>query len=216
MHAIRPDCKALLPIFLLVLLSANRPLLTGKVVGIIDGDTIDILIEGKQTIRIRLDGIDCPERRQDFGRRARQFTADAAFGKEVTVRVTDIDRYGRTVGTVILPGGQNLNHALIENGFAWWYRKYASADSALARLEQQAREHGRGLWRQKIAIPPWEFRKTNPSTSHRPAISVDSSPYWLNTGSNVRHNPACTWYRNTARGRCCDSTAGMACDRCGG
>jgi endonuclease YncB( thermonuclease family) len=76
--------------------------------------------------RIRLWGIDCPESRQAFGARATQFTGDLAFGKEVSVQVKDVDRYGRTVGVVILPDGRNLNQELVRAGLAWWYRQYAA------------------------------------------------------------------------------------------
>ncbi len=71
-----------------------------------DGDTITVLHNGKGE-RIRLHGIDCPEKRQAFGRRAKQFTSTLVFGKTVTVQGVDRDRYGRTVGVVLLPGGRS-------------------------------------------------------------------------------------------------------------
>ncbi len=91
---------------------------SGKVVGITDGDTIRVMHNGRAE-RIRLWGIDCPESRQPFGTRARQFTSDLAFGKVVTVLVRDVDRYGRTVGEVLLPNGRSLNHELVMAGLAW-------------------------------------------------------------------------------------------------
>src|SRR5271157_4345740 len=78
---------------------------TGKVVAISDGDTIRVMHNGRAE-RIRLWGIDCPEKRQPFGTRATQFTGDLAFGKDVKVLVRDVDHYGRTVGEVILPDGR--------------------------------------------------------------------------------------------------------------
>src|SRR2546425_7886966 len=92
------------------------------VVGVTDGDTIKVLRNGKAE-KIRLHGIDCPEKSQPFGTRAKQFTSEMVFGKTVTVHVTDRDRYGRTVADVILPDGTNLNRELVKAGLAWWYKK---------------------------------------------------------------------------------------------
>ncbi len=108
--------------------------------------------------RIRLHGIDCPEKRQAFGNRAKQFTSGRVFGKTVTVTVMDVDRYGRTVGEVILPDGKVLNHELVRAGLAWWYRKYAPDDGTLAQLEADARAAKRGLWADAEPVPPWEWR----------------------------------------------------------
>ena len=78
---------------------------TGRVVGVSDDDTITVLSKGKP-VRIRLHGIDCPERRQAFGKRAKQFTSRFTYGKQVTVKDLGQDRYGRTVGEVRLPDGE--------------------------------------------------------------------------------------------------------------
>ena len=109
--------------------------------------------------KIRLYGIDCPEKGQAFGSKAKQFTSEQAFGKDVTVNVKDTDRYGRTVGIVILPDGRSLNEELVYQGLAWWYRKY-SKSPRLATFEMEARLAHRGLWADKNPIPPWEWRKT--------------------------------------------------------
>ena len=90
---------------------------TGRVVGVSDGDTITVLHQGKPE-RIRLHGIDCPEKRQAFGNRAKQFTSTLVFSKTVTVQAVDRDRYGRTVGEVLLPDGRSLNRELVRAGFA--------------------------------------------------------------------------------------------------
>ncbi len=110
---------------------------TGCVVGVADGDTITVLHNGKGE-RIRLHGIDCPEKRQAFGNRAKQFTSTLVFGKTVTVQILDRDRYGRTVGVVLLPDGRSLNHELVRAGLAWMYRRYTN-DQSLSDLEEQAR-----------------------------------------------------------------------------
>src|SRR5262245_29621651 len=130
----------------------------GKVVGISDGDTIRVMHEGRAQ-RVRLWGIDSPESKQPWGTRAKQFTGDLAFGKVVTVRVHDIDRYKRAVAEVILPDGRNLNQELVRAGMAWWYRQFAKRDTALPTPEQEARRAKRGLWSDPAPVPPWEWRK---------------------------------------------------------
>lgn len=95
---------------------------TGKVVGVTDGDTITVMHNQVGEI-VRLNGIDCPERRQAFGSRAKQAASELVFGETVTVAVVDYDRYSRTVGDVILPDGRLLNEELVRAGMCWWYRK---------------------------------------------------------------------------------------------
>ena len=80
-------------------------------------------IEGNEAAAKKISELDKPpEKRQPFGTKAKQFTSEHAFGKDVTVIVKDTDKYGRTVAEVILPDGKNLNEELVYNGFAWWYR----------------------------------------------------------------------------------------------
>jgi micrococcal nuclease len=130
--------------------------LKGKVTGIKDGDTIEIVIDGKSE-KVRLFGIDCPEKSQDFGTKAKEFTAANAFGKYVSVEVHGRDKYKRLLGVVLLPGGENLNLLLVKSGYAWRYRY--SRDKLLLRLEQEARMARRGLWSMPSAQAPWDFRK---------------------------------------------------------
>lgn len=130
---------------------------TGRVVGVSDGDTIEVMREGR-AVRVRLQGIDTPESGQPFGTRAKQFTSDLVFGQTVAVQVHGTDQYGRILGEVILPDGRSLNRELVRNGYAWWYRRY-SDDPVLQQLEAEARRERRGLWRDKNPIPPWEFRR---------------------------------------------------------
>ncbi len=125
-------------------------------VGVSDGDTITVLHNGKGE-RIRLHGIDCPEKRQAFGNRAKQFTYNLVFAKTVSVQFVDRDRYGRTVGVVLLPDGRSLNRELVKAGFAWWYRRYAPEDDTLKQLEQEARQAKRGLWADPHPVPPWQW-----------------------------------------------------------
>ncbi len=156
----RSQRTATLPLFFSFALLTTQTLaadFTGRVVGVADGDTITVLHNGKGE-RIRLHGIDCPEKRQAFGNRAKQFTSNLVFAKTVTVQVVDRDRYGRTVGEVLLPDGRSLNRELVKAGFAWWYWRYAPDDETLAQLEREARAAQRGLWADPHAVPPWEWR----------------------------------------------------------
>lgn len=147
-------------LFLFVACQPQVDKMEGKVVGISDGDTIKILYKNRP-VKVRLYGIDCPERTQPFGTKARKFTSQLCFGKIVQVIFHGKDRYGRILGQVILPNGRNLNEELVKNGFAWYYEKYVN-DPTLYRLEKEAREEELGLWKQSNPIPPWDFRK-NPS-----------------------------------------------------
>ena len=130
---------------------------TGRVVSVSDGDTITVIHYGGGE-RIRLNGIDCPEKGQPFGNTARRFTSALVFGKEVTVQAKNTDQYGRTVADVILSDGRSLNRELVVAGLAWWYRKY-SKDESLGQLEKEARAARRGLWADPEPDPPWKWRK---------------------------------------------------------
>ena len=151
---------------LLSCLSASILDLSGRVVGISDGDTISVMHDG-QAVKIRLYGIDAPEKGQAFGTKAKQFVSAMTFGKEVKVEVKDYDRYGRTVADVFLPDGRNLNREIVKAGFAWWFRKYAPKDAELESLESEARAARRGLWADPRLVPPWEWRKRVHATPNR-------------------------------------------------
>jgi micrococcal nuclease len=110
---------------------------TGEVVGIAAGDTITVF-NGKTPVKIRLYGIDCPERGQPFGKKAKKFTSDMVFRKQVKIQPVDRDRYGRTVAWVYVDG-QNLCEELVRAGLAWHYKKYFS-DRNLADMEIRARK----------------------------------------------------------------------------
>jgi micrococcal nuclease len=131
---------------------------TGKVVGVTDGDTVTVLHANKPE-RIRLHGIDCPEKGQAFGMRAKQAASEMVFGKDVAVRSHGKDKFGRTIGAIILLDGTNVNKKLVRDGWCWWYRKYAAGDIDYARAEAEARKAKRGLWQDDTAVPPWDFRK---------------------------------------------------------
>lgn len=155
--------KAVLFLVLLYLallpLSAAAQEHIGRVVGVSDGDTLTILNDRKQQIKVRLAEIDTPESAQPYGTRAKQELSRLVHGKTVIVKVRDIDRYGRTVGRVYA-GDIDVNAEMIRLGAAWVYRKYAS-DQNLYALEEQARQNGVGLWSLPEAqrVPPWEWRQ---------------------------------------------------------
>ena len=133
-------------------------LITARVVGVADGDSITVLAPGNRQVKIRLHGIDCPESGQAFGRKAKQFTSSQCFGTTIRYRQVDIDRYGRTVATVYLEDGTELNLAILKAGFAWHYRRYSDRQD-YADAEEGARRAGIGLWADKDPTPPWEWRR---------------------------------------------------------
>ena len=150
--------RATVGIFLVLVFSGQAFAdFSGRVVGISDGDTIKVLHNGKAE-KIRLHGIDCPEKGQAYGLKAKQFTSEMVFGKTVTVQEQGLDKYGRTVGEVILPDGRSLNRELVAAGLAWWYRQY-SKDGSLGQLEDEARSAKRGLWADPNLVSPWCYRK---------------------------------------------------------
>lgn len=130
---------------------------SGTCVGVADGDTIHVM-HGERSEKIRLYGVDAPERGQDFGNRARQFTSSLVFNKTVEVRPVETDRYGRTVAWVVVDG-VSLNHELVQAGLAWWYRHHAPKEKELRRLQEEARNAKIGLWSMKAPVPPWQWRK---------------------------------------------------------
>lgn len=128
----------------------------GRVTGVVDGDTIDVLTHDKETIRIRLEGIDAPEKSQAFGTAAKTALSTAVFSKPVMVIVNGKDKYKRTLGT-IHANGIDVNKAMVSDGFAWHYKKYNS-DQSLAAAEKFAQEGRKGLWRDPNPVPPWDWR----------------------------------------------------------
>lgn len=131
--------------------------LSGKVIAITDGDTFKLLTQDSTQIKIRVANIDCPEKKQPFYQKAKQFTSEAIFSKNVTLKILKNDRYGRFVAEVIYNDSLELGHQLVKNGYAWHFIKYSN-DPQLTTLENQAREKKLGLWSDPEAIAPWEWR----------------------------------------------------------
>ncbi len=145
---------------------ANAHTLTGKVIHIVDGDTLDILTAEKTTVRLRLHGVDCPERGQAFGTVAKQFTAEKCAGAVVVAEVAQAEKsQERPVVEVKLPNGDNLGRELVRAGLAWEEPRFSN-DPTLKALEAEARTARRGLWADKAPVPPWEFRNA-PKEKHK-------------------------------------------------
>ena len=127
----------------------------GRVVGVLDGDTVDVLVD-RTPIRTRLAEIDAPEKAQAFGTRSRQALAAAVFQKSVYVRSASVDRYGRAIGTLLVDG-RSVNRMMVEQGMAWVYRAYL-VDRSLLDVEAAARAGRVGRWADPHAVAPWEWR----------------------------------------------------------
>ena len=138
--------------------SAPQYDLSGKVVRIADGDTLTLLDASNTQHKIRLHGIDTPERGQPHGNAARKALEAHVAGLRIDVAIQDTDRYGRTVG-IVYRNGQNINLALVRDGWAWWYERYARNDRQLAQAQREAKAARRGLWQDNNPIPPWEWRR---------------------------------------------------------
>jgi endonuclease YncB( thermonuclease family) len=134
----------------------------GRVVAVIDGDTLDVLTDRKELVRVRLAGIDAPEKRQPFGQAAKRALSALAFHRPVRVEANKNDRYGRVIGKIVV-SNIDVNLRMVAAGYAWHYRKYMREQSgddrrAYGEAEDDARRRRIGLWQDQNPIPPWEFR----------------------------------------------------------
>ncbi|MDA8563008.1 thermonuclease family protein [Mariniblastus sp.] len=218
---------------------------TAKVIGVLDGDTVDVLLS-KRSYRIRLTGIDAPEKSQDFGNKSKKYLSELVFGKVVSGVTESTDRYGRNLCSLTV-NGERIDLAMLRKGLAWHYLKY-SKDPLRVNAEIKAIAEQRNLWSERGAVPPWNWRrwgagqrsawlaeKNGGVTSTRPPplpqrSSLTSSTkrkdydrsseatrsHWLNTNSNVRHNSSCRWFGHTKNGRPCGANEGKGCGKCGG
>lgn len=147
----------------LALLSATSiayaDVVTGRIVGVTDGDTVTLLDGAKTQHKIRLAAIDAPEKAQPFGNRSKQALSNLCFNQQAQVEVTDTDRYGRLVG-IVTCNNINANEAMLSSGMAWVYQKYAKGFGHYYAFEREAQVARMGLWIDSNPIPPWEWRKT--------------------------------------------------------
>ena len=147
-------------LILILLLALTTALLAdelrGKVVSIDDGDTITVLDENKKQNKVRLNGIDAPEKKQAFGTKSKARLGELVAGKDVVVEWKEKDKYGRIVGQV-QQGPLDVNLQMVKEGLAWHYKKY-SKSAELGRAETEAKVGKKGLWADLNPVPPWEFR----------------------------------------------------------
>lgn len=132
--------------------------LTAKVIGIKDGDTVVVLDSLKYQTTLRLAEVDCPEKSQPFGTKAKQFTSDQIYLKTIKYVVTDIDRYGRSIAKIYYDDNKYLSAEIIKYGLGWHYKRY-STSKELANFENSARLHKLGLWYDKNPVAPWDWRR---------------------------------------------------------
>lgn len=142
---------------------------SGKVIAIIDGDTYDILLEGNKIIRIRMEGIDAPEKGMPYYKVAKNYLGELCFDKYIRLEITGKDRHDRMIAFSYLDDGRELSHEMIKAGLAWHFKKYSS-DRDLANLEINAKQAKLGLWADQKPMPPWENRRM-----HRDGISTRDS-----------------------------------------
>lgn len=154
--------RSLISLLLLLPLSTLAGDLTGKVVHVSDGDSMIVLANGTEQ-RVRMHGIDAPERKQPYNRKARQSLVELVAGKTVTVQYDKEDKYGRIVGKVLVDG-TDAGLVQLQRGMAWFYRFYQEElepedRAAYAQAEDLARRDRLGLWAELQPVPPWEFRR---------------------------------------------------------
>lgn len=142
---------------------ANADIISGLVVGVTDGDTINVLDRTNTQHKVRLAGIDAPEKKQAFGNVSKKSLSDLLYNKQVDINWHKHDRYGRIVGKVIV-GNLDANLLQISLGMAWYYKKYKSELVFEDRLDylhaqEKAKAEKLGLWSENQPIPPWDFRK---------------------------------------------------------
>ena len=134
-----------------------QTMLTGKVIGVKDGDTVEVLDDQKKTTILRLAEVDCPEKQQPYGKAAKQFTSKAIYRKTINYIVANKDRYGRSVAKIYYKN-KYLSAELIKDGMGWHYKKY-SRSRELDQLEQKARAQKIGLWAGANPVYPSDWRK---------------------------------------------------------
>ncbi len=158
--------RVFLTLFAIIPLVLSAQMLRGNVVKISDGDTFTLLVRGNEQVKVRIDGIDAPEKGQAYGNRAKEYLSSLIWGKIITVCVSKKDRYGRSIGKVSTPTIEDVGLEMIKAGYAWQYRDYNN-DKSYTAAENNARNHLRGLWQDRNSIRPQDFRKRKRSNINR-------------------------------------------------
>jgi endonuclease YncB( thermonuclease family) len=212
--------------------AAQAAAITGKIVGVHDGDTVTLLTAEKKQIKIRLEAIDAPETGQEYGQKSKAALSALVFGKNVEARISKEDRYGRSLAW-IEADGVSVNRRMVADGWAWQYLEY-NRDPDIAAMQEKAKAARLGIWAAaNPPMPPWEFRKlgkNSPVPAIPKATEVEERPapketkterpsagakYWINS-NGVRHNQSCRWYGNTKSGHYTNEPEGSACGKCRG
>lgn len=160
----------LLGLLLACVLSVSHALeLSGRIVGVIDGDTVDFITDGNELIRVRLAGIDAPERGQPFGSSAKKALSQLVFSKRVLLKGDKRDRYGRVIAKIII-NGQDANLQLLRLGYAWHYKRYESEQTPndrrlYASAQIEAINARNGLWKDSSPVAPWDYRASRRNAS---------------------------------------------------
>ncbi|MGB0587873.1 MAG: thermonuclease family protein [Limisphaerales bacterium] len=151
---------------LLITCSAFAFEFNGKVIAVADGDTVTVLYNGNQQHKIRLLHIDCPESTQPFGTKAKTTLSGKIFGKTVTVKWTEMDKYKRILGDIYF-GKRWINQEMVQEGMAWHY-KFFSKDATIAAAETKAKASKLGVWSQANPVAPWDFRRGGGASNRGP------------------------------------------------
>lgn len=142
---------------------------SGKVISIIDGDTYDALLPSNKTIRVRMEGIDAPEKGMPFYQKSKKYLSSLCFNKQVKIKITGTDNYDRFLAYAYLEDSKELSQEMIKAGYAWHFKKYNS-DTVLSNLEIEAKNLKKGLWSEENPMAPWTNRSL-----HRQGISTKDS-----------------------------------------
>lgn len=148
--------KILFLLFIFPLLTSAHTL-KGKIVRVSDGDTVVLLDSNNKQHKIRLDGIDAPEKGQAYGNKSKEYLSSLIAGKTVIVEYEKKDMYKRILGTIYYKG-KNINEEMVRSGYAWIY--YYNKSKHMQELQDEARENKLGLWNDKDPINPYYYRKS--------------------------------------------------------
>lgn len=184
--------KSLFAIVLILTAAGTSWSWQGKVIAVADGDTMTVLTNSNEQVRIRLYGIDTPEKAQSFGTKAKQALAEMTFGKQVEILPVVKDRYGRTVAHVLIDR-EEVNGRMIEDGWAWVYQQYCkeAVCTQWSAWEAEARSLGAGLWADPNPTPPWEWRHGGEAKQPITRETAAGNEYHGNTKSRVFHRHGC-------------------------
>lgn len=148
---------SLMVVLMVVFMGWANDNIIGKVVSVIDGNTLEVIGEDNEIYKILLHGIDCPELEQEYGAKAKKALEKLVLEKKVLVKIQGRDRLGNRLGVIIIEGEEDPRFELLKEGLAWTSEKNPIEE--LETIKEKAREKNRGLWREDSPTPPWIFRR---------------------------------------------------------